>query len=266
MTRAATVLLLISGTIGIPLNGGSLSIEGYRVGVDDMALDGNAWVIKYYTSWCGHCKKMAPAWALFETALDGENINVGEIDCGKEPGFCAKIAGYPSIIYHASGQNTTFESLGSPDVWDLLTFVQSRSGMPVAAGAPWLSYIKTEGLQFYLSSVKQVLQLAKAVLLFALGGEDSYETTQIDMAVVVIAVCIIVVAWLVCVVLFLAIIMIVYGDGKDSDPQYQPKMEPDPLEAAISDIEHRVKQSELDSLQGKDKPPAEDDLQKKKEE
>jgi hypothetical protein len=43
-------------------------------------------------------------------------------------------------------------------------------------------------------------------------------------------------------------------------------MEPDPLEAAISDIEHRVKQSELDSLQGKDKPPAEDDLQKKKEE
>jgi thiol-disulfide isomerase/thioredoxin len=37
--------------------------------------------VKYYAPWCGHCKKMAPAWIeLAEYLKDVEDVIIAEVD------------------------------------------------------------------------------------------------------------------------------------------------------------------------------------------
>ena len=53
-------------------------------------------VIKYYTTWCSHCKKLAPVWSKLTKSFP--NINFLSIDCdvfGKS--LCRDLPGYPII-------------------------------------------------------------------------------------------------------------------------------------------------------------------------
>ena len=36
--------------------------------------------VKFYAPWCGHCKKLAPAWAEFSD-LAGDELTVAKVDC-----------------------------------------------------------------------------------------------------------------------------------------------------------------------------------------
>ena len=43
--------------------------------------------IKFYTPWCAHCKKMAPAWKAVEDAHEGSRrLLVGNVDCAEAGG------------------------------------------------------------------------------------------------------------------------------------------------------------------------------------
>ncbi|KAK5963634.1 protein disulfide isomerase MPD2 PWA37_003959 [Arxiozyma heterogenica] len=59
---------------------------------DDVSIN----VIKYYTTWCSHCKKLSPIWSRLIKAFP--NINFLSIDCdvfGKS--LCRDLPGYPII-------------------------------------------------------------------------------------------------------------------------------------------------------------------------
>lgn len=57
--------------------------------------------LKFFAPWCGHCKKMAPAWSeLMDTYAESPALFVGKVDCtssGKS--FCKKLGvrGYPTV-------------------------------------------------------------------------------------------------------------------------------------------------------------------------
>jgi protein disulfide-isomerase-like protein len=82
----------------------------------DESTAGKAVFVKFFAPWCGHCKRMKPAWDnLMQDFEDSEEVLVADVDCieaGKS--LCEKVGvkGFPTIKY------------GSPD--DLQDYKGSR--------------------------------------------------------------------------------------------------------------------------------------------
>ncbi|MPC35349.1 Sulfhydryl oxidase 2 [Portunus trituberculatus] len=77
----------------------------------------NAWVVEFYSSWCGHCIQFAPTWKLFgRDVRDWEHtIKVGVLDCSVDENvpICREheIMGYPTVKLFAA--RTTKGDIGS---------------------------------------------------------------------------------------------------------------------------------------------------------
>ena len=75
-------------------------------------------LLKLYAPWCGHCKKMAPAFDEAATVLRLRNMEVGKVDCAdRQSGgaeFCARlnVRGFPQVKLFLG----TEDALGFPDV------------------------------------------------------------------------------------------------------------------------------------------------------
>ena len=65
------------------------------------AVQNGVWMIKFFAPWCGHCKRLAPAWDDF-ASQHGDAINVAVIDCDQNElsGICTMfdVGGYPTIL------------------------------------------------------------------------------------------------------------------------------------------------------------------------
>eukprot|EP00732_Lithocolla_globosa_P004861 Lithocolla_globosa_v1_NODE_4674_length_1389_cov_7.670915.p1 type:complete len:444 gc:universal NODE_4674_length_1389_cov_7.670915:53-1384(+) len=64
-----------------------------------------AWFLKFYAPWCGHCKNLAPV--IDEVALDLQGVvNVGRVDCTSESSLCESygVRGYPTLKFKNDGQ------------------------------------------------------------------------------------------------------------------------------------------------------------------
>ncbi|KAF6254016.1 thioredoxin-like protein [Scenedesmus sp. NREL 46B-D3] len=65
---------------------------------------GEVWFIKFFAPWCGHCKRLAPAWGELATAFkDHETIKIAHVDCTTDRDVCttADIKGYPTLkVFH----------------------------------------------------------------------------------------------------------------------------------------------------------------------
>lgn len=65
----------------------------------------NAWLIEFYSSWCGHCQKFAPHWKEFASEVKqwSSLVKVGAIDCAQEENtpICRQfeVMGYPTVRY-----------------------------------------------------------------------------------------------------------------------------------------------------------------------
>lgn len=77
---------------------------------------GKAVFVKFFAPWCGHCKRMKPAWdSLMEDFEGSDSILVADVDCIEDgKSLCEKVGvkGFPTIKY------------GSPD--DLQDYQGSR--------------------------------------------------------------------------------------------------------------------------------------------
>ena len=47
------------------------------------AVDGNEFIlVEFYAPWCGHCQKLAPAWAELAKAFeDNAKVKIAKLDC-----------------------------------------------------------------------------------------------------------------------------------------------------------------------------------------
>lgn len=62
---------------------------------------------KFFTTWCGHCKRLQPEFQVAATQLKEKNVSLVEIDCDKSQALCAehKVQGYPSLYVFKSLDN-----------------------------------------------------------------------------------------------------------------------------------------------------------------
>ncbi|CAD5115831.1 DgyrCDS4769 [Dimorphilus gyrociliatus] len=84
--------------------------------------------IKFYAPWCGHCKRMAPAWEELGKKFAGhEIISIAEVDCTKNREICDKheVTGFPTLYYFENGQRIS-EHNGGRDLEELVKFVQDK--------------------------------------------------------------------------------------------------------------------------------------------
>ena len=68
----------------------------------ESSVAGKSVFIKFFAPWCGHCKKMKPAWDRLMKEFEDSEILVGDVDCvdsGKP--LCDKVGvqGFPTIKY-----------------------------------------------------------------------------------------------------------------------------------------------------------------------
>merc|ERR1719231_113086 len=67
----------------------------------EQATSGKTVFLKFYAPWCGHCKRMAPAWdKLMEKYADNKDAVVANVDCtagGKEICEQQDVQGFPTL-------------------------------------------------------------------------------------------------------------------------------------------------------------------------
>jgi len=84
------------------------------------------WFVKFYAPWCGHCKRLAPAWSEYATTVKSKGLgyNVAKVDCTVQRDVCQKYAirGYPTLKLLKGGE--AFDYNGARDESSFLKFVE----------------------------------------------------------------------------------------------------------------------------------------------
>ncbi|CDJ49354.1 thioredoxin, putative [Eimeria brunetti] len=131
------------------------------------------WFVKFYAPWCGHCRKMAPAWEELARKLKGR-INVAHLDATANPQTARRfgIRGFPTLLFFKNGQMYSYQ--GSRAVDDLYAFAtggwEKTTAKPIPPVLSWLDSMKDE----FLSAVQQLRDVfiqfpVPLMMLFAVG-------------------------------------------------------------------------------------------------
>ena len=82
-------------------------------------------LVKFYAPWCGHCKRMAPAFKQLEDAL-GDKVTVGDVDCTQHNSLCSEfgVRGYPTLKLFKNGQPEDYK--GGRSFEDLKSQVEAN--------------------------------------------------------------------------------------------------------------------------------------------
>lgn len=89
---------------------------------------GGAAFVKYFTTWCGHCKALAPTWTELAEVTKGK-VNIVEVNCevGDNKAKCreAGVKGYPTLIFYNQGEKADYR--GARKLEDLKTYAEKAA-------------------------------------------------------------------------------------------------------------------------------------------
>jgi protein disulfide-isomerase A6 len=97
------------------------------------SIAGKGAFIKFYAPWCGHCKKLAPAWdQLHGEFVDNDAVVIGDVDCTEEDNkaICSQmgVRGFPTLKYFTGGLPDGESYEGGRDFNALLEFSKENLG------------------------------------------------------------------------------------------------------------------------------------------
>jgi protein disulfide-isomerase-like protein len=96
---------------------------------DDFITAEAATIIKFYAPWCGHCKRMAPAFEEAAEQLKGE-ARIGDVDCTQHKEVCGQfgVRGYPTLKVFRGSKDAVDAYQGQRKVEDFVKAV--REALP----------------------------------------------------------------------------------------------------------------------------------------
>ena len=99
----------------------------------ETAIAGKGSFIKFYAPWCGHCKKLAPAWdQLHGEFAENDAVVIGDVDCTAEESkaLCSTmgVRGFPTLKYFTGGDPAGESYEGGRDFDSLLEFAKDNLG------------------------------------------------------------------------------------------------------------------------------------------
>lgn len=88
----------------LSLAAAALATEELTAATFDAGIAGKSAFVKFFAPWCGHCKKLKPAWdQLAEEFKANPNVAIIDVDCTKDESksLCSKfgVKGYPTVKY-----------------------------------------------------------------------------------------------------------------------------------------------------------------------
>lgn len=86
--------------------------------------------VKFFTPWCGHCKRLSPTWNTLRQKFATQNsVNIFKVNCNSDVNkeLCnnEKIEGFPTLFLYKDGVKIS-EYIGSRSVEDLTHFVNKH--------------------------------------------------------------------------------------------------------------------------------------------
>jgi len=164
----------------------------------------NVWFIKFYATWCGHCKAMAPDWEKVATSLKGK-VKIGKVDAATDRILAKRfeIQGFPTLKLFPVGKKSdslaqsyegprkaedlekyalTFysikasaEQLLSPNQLD-----ECKTGVCVLAFLPHILDSGAKGRNAYLKDLNEVVKASATmpITFFWSQGGDQYEVEE----------------------------------------------------------------------------------------
>eukprot|EP01065_Artemidia_motanka_P017552 TRINITY_DN20_c0_g1_i1.p2 TRINITY_DN20_c0_g1~~TRINITY_DN20_c0_g1_i1.p2 ORF type:complete len:124 (+),score=49.15 TRINITY_DN20_c0_g1_i1:76-447(+) len=113
MARAVVLCLAL---LAVSCTAMDLTAENFEKEVFE---SGKSGFVKFFAPWCGHCKRMKPAWDELMKEYDGsDKVVVGDVDCTVQRDLCSThgIRGYPTVKYFKAGDKTAQDYRGGRDL------------------------------------------------------------------------------------------------------------------------------------------------------
>jgi len=102
-------------------------------------LGGKNAFVKFFAPWCGHCKKMAPAWRIVaKKFVNSSNVLIAEVDCtaGDGKSLCTRLGvrGFPSLKYwNAAAPETGHTYTGERKAAAMIAHAAKELDVPVCS-------------------------------------------------------------------------------------------------------------------------------------
>jgi protein disulfide-isomerase A6 len=91
----------------------------------------NSALVEFYAPWCGHCKNLAPEWAIAGTTFDeSDGIVIADVDATENPALAQKygVQGYPTIKFFPSRSSEPEEYTGGRSADTIVSWVNDKIG------------------------------------------------------------------------------------------------------------------------------------------
>ncbi|XP_035660455.1 thioredoxin domain-containing protein 5-like [Branchiostoma floridae] len=91
-------------------------------------IQGGLHFVKFFAPWCGHCKKLAPAWVKLALSFSNEkHLTIAEVDCVEYDVLCKKydVDKFPTLMMFRDGKEVD-RHLGEQGLEDLESYLSEK--------------------------------------------------------------------------------------------------------------------------------------------